>query len=88
VFENETPVAWTVMPEHVPVVGADGSELGIAEEVLGDREEDIFHGIVMRRRDGQLVELLAEHVRKTTEQHVVTDLTGSDAEALSAYRRR
>ena len=76
------------MPDNVPVVGADGSEVGKMESVLGDREEDIFHGIVMRREDGQLVEVPAARVKKTTGQHVVTDLTESDTETLQRYRER
>lgn len=86
-YEDETPLAWTVMPRHLAVVGSDGSEIGTAESVLGDKEEDIFHGIVLRRDDGELVEVPALRVKKMTERHVVTDLSESDAAALPRYTR-
>lgn len=86
-YEDETPVAWTVVPRHLAVVGSDGSDLGTAESVLGDKEEDIFHGIVLRRGNGRLVEVPAERVKKMTERRVVTDLTESDAESLPLYSR-
>ena len=84
-YEDETPVAWTVMPRHAAVVGADGSEIGTAESVLGDEAEDIFHGIVLRR-DGGLFEVPAAHVKKITALHVITDLADSDTQALRPYR--
>ncbi len=85
-FEDETPVAWTMMPREAMVVAADGTEIGTAEKVLGDREEDIFHGIVLKRRhDGRLVELPAVHIKKMTERHVITDLGAGDVAGLSRY---
>lgn len=84
-FEDETPIAWTVMPRHATVVGADGSELGTAESTLGDSAEDIFHGIVLRR-DGRLFEVPAARIKKITALHVVTDLAASDTQALPPYR--
>lgn len=88
-FEDETPVAWTMVPHHAVVVAADGSEIGAAESMLGDEDEDIFHGVVVRRsHGGELVEVPAARVTRMTAQHIVTDLTATDAAALSAYRRR
>jgi hypothetical protein len=88
-FEDETPVAWTMMPREAPVVAADGTEIGKAQQVLGDLEEDIFHGIVLKRsHDGELVELPAVHIKRMTERHVITDLGTDDVTSLSRYRRR
>ncbi len=87
-FDDETPVAWTALRRQATVVGADGSEIGTLEEVLGDRDDDIFHGLVVKRgSDGERVELPAAHVKKMTEQHIVTDLDSVGAGSLSAYRR-
>ena len=86
-FEDETPVAWTAVPQHVPVIGADGSEIGTAEELLGDEEEDIFHAVVVKRtRDGQQVEVPAARVTRMTRQHVLTDLDEDDAATLPPRR--
>jgi hypothetical protein len=82
-FEDETPVAWIAMPSRAAVVAADGSEIGVVESVLGDKDEDIFHGIVLRRRGGgKLVEVPAGRIKKITNKHVVTDLTEDDIAAL------
>lgn len=85
-FDDETPVAWTALRRQTPVVGADGSEIGTLEEVLGDQDDDIFHGLVVKR-GGDRVELPAAHVKKMTERHIVTDLDSVGADSLSAYRR-
>jgi len=87
-FEDETPVAWQAMPKHAPVVAADGSEIGRAERLLADQEDDIFHGIVVRRHDGEAIEIPANRIQRMTEQHVITDLSAGDAETLPAYKGR
>lgn len=87
-FDDETPIAWTALRRQTPVVGADGSEIGTMEEVLGDEGDDIFHGLVVKRAGGgERVELPAAHVKKMTERHIVTDLDSVQAGALPAYHR-
>ena len=88
VFEDEVPVAWTAMPEHAPVVGADGTEIGKAEKVLGDREEDIFHGVVMRRGDGEVVEIPASRIQRMTQRHIIANFDADEARSLPPYRAR
>jgi len=86
-FEDETQVAWQAMPGRATVVGADGSEIGTAESVLGDESEDIFHGVVVKHRgNGKRLEIPAARIQKITEKHVVTDLTEADVAALPPHR--
>ena len=86
-FDDETVVAWRAMPYPAPVVAADGSEIGTAESLLGDEEEDIFHGIVVQpRQSGKALEIAAVRIKKITTKHVVTDLSDADVHALPAYR--
>jgi hypothetical protein len=88
-FDEETVVAWKAVPKHALVVASDGTELGAVEEILGDEEEDIFHGVALKRaEDGELVEVPAGRITKMTMEHVVTDLTPDEAKALPAYRKR
>ena len=87
-FEDEGQVAWTAMPEHATVVAADGTEIGKTEKVLGDLDDDIFHGIVMRRADGHPIEIPAQRIRRITQRHVVTDLGAGEAAELPPYRAR
>lgn len=75
------------MPYRAPVVAADGSVIGSAESLLGDEQEDIFHGIAVKSRTGgKLVEIPAARIVKITEKHVVTDLAGDEAGSLPPYR--
>lgn len=86
-FEEETQVAWRAMPYRAPVVAGDGTEIGKAESLLGDEDDDIFHGIVTKRSaDGKLVEIAADRIKKITEQHVITDLAAAEVPQLPAYR--
>jgi hypothetical protein len=85
-FEEETPVAWQAVPREAVVVAGDGTEIGRTESLLGDEEEDIFHGIAMRRAaDGETVEVPAARVKRMTEHHVVTDLGADEVSSLRAY---
>jgi PRC-barrel domain len=86
-FDDETQVAWRAMPYRAPVVAADGSEIGTAESLLGDEEEDIFHGIVVKRKPGgEALEIPASRIKKITAKHIVTDLTATDVSALPHYK--
>jgi hypothetical protein len=86
-FENETQVAWPAMPYRAPVIAADGSQIGTAESLLGDENEDIFHGIVIKRQaDGKLVEIAAKHIERITTKHVITDLSADDVTNLPPYQ--
>ena len=88
-FEDETPIAWTAAPRSVTVVAGDGTEIGTAESILGDKEEDIFHGIVLKRADdGEIVEVPAARIKKMTARHVVTDLATDETKTLPIYRDR
>jgi hypothetical protein len=88
-FDEETPVAWQAVPREASVVAADGTEIGTAETMLGDLEEDIFHGVVLKRsQDGETVELPAARVKHMTTGHVITDLAPGEALQLTPYRGR
>ena len=85
-FENEPAIAWKAMPYRTTVVAADGTRIGTAESLLGDEEEDIFHGLAVKTTSGRLVEIPAAHVKKVTELGVATDLDASGVAALQDYR--
>jgi hypothetical protein len=86
-LDEEREVAWLAMPEKAPVMGESGEEIGRAEELLGDKEDDIFHGIVVRlARGGQKVEVRADRIPKITSRRVYTDLAADELERLPEYR--
>lgn len=75
------------MPYRATVVDRAGAQIGTAESLLGDEEEDIFHGIVVRRSsDHKLVEVAAASVLRITSSAVVTDLDSASTAALPPYR--
>jgi hypothetical protein len=85
-FENEPALAWKAMPYRAVVFAADGTQIGTAESLLGDEEEDIFHGIAVKARGGHLLEIPAARVKKVTQRGVATDLSESEAGQLEPYR--
>lgn len=87
-FDEETEIAWKAVRPHTLVVAGDGTELGSVEQILGDVEEDIFHGVALKRADdGEVVEVPAGRITRTTAQHVVTDLTHDEATSLPLYHK-
>ena len=85
-FEDEPGIAWKAMPYRTTVFAGDGTDIGTAESLLGDEEEDIFHGIAVKTKAGKLVEIAAADVKKITEKGVATDLDHDRVGALPAYK--
>ncbi len=82
-LDEEREVAWLAMPEKAPVMGKSGEEIGRMEELLGDKEGDIFHGIVLKlARGGHKVEVRADRIPKITTRRVFTDLAADELEHL------
>jgi hypothetical protein len=85
--EEEQQVAWLAMPDKAPVMGESGEEIGRAEGLLGDKEDDIFHGIVVKlAAGGRKVEVRAERIPKITTRRVYTDLAADELEQLPEYK--
>jgi hypothetical protein len=85
--EAEQEVAWLAMPDKAPVMGESGEEIGRAEGLLGDKEDDIFHGIVVKlAAGGRKVEVRAERIPKITTRRVYTDLAADELEQLPEYK--
>jgi len=85
--EEEQEIAWVAMPEKAPVMDQAGEEIGRAEGLLGDKEDDIFHGIVVKlARTGHKVEVRADRIPKITTRRVYTDLAADELEQLPEYR--
>ncbi len=82
----EEQLGWRATPYRAPVLDVEGRPFGVAESLLGDDEEDIFHGLAVKTQDGRLVELAAAHVTRITRSGVHTDLAGADLATLPAYR--
>jgi hypothetical protein len=65
------PVSWLVIEHGWEVVDASGEHVGRVEEVVGDREDDIFSGLqVARHLLGKAEFVPAEEVGEITEGRV------------------
>lgn len=83
---EEKQVAWLVTPKDAPVMGFDGSLLGEVKAVLGDDEDNIFHGLAMKPESGgDLVEVPGASVESITTERVYTTLTAADLGSLEVY---
>jgi hypothetical protein len=83
---DEKQVAWLVTPKEAPVMGPAGEVLGEVRAVLGDDEENIFHGVAMKpAAGGRLVEVPGARVDRITTERVYTSLTAEEVASLEPY---
>jgi hypothetical protein len=85
--EQEEAISWLVTPEHLPVLDASGEQAGTVEAMLGDDEDDIFHGVAVNRKGvlAGTVELLAARVTRITTKAIYTDLQPDEADELEKF---
>lgn len=81
--ENEQTIAWTAVPENLPVIAADGSAIGHVLDVAALPDEDIFHGIVFHHRAlGRTYLAPANDVARISDRAVYLSV---DASAAAGY---
>jgi PRC-barrel domain len=84
--DAEQPIAWRAIVEDEPVRSSDGEDVGTVYDVLGSKEDDIFHGIVVHLgRLGHRVLVLADDVSLITASHLDVDLTSAQLRALPKH---
>jgi hypothetical protein len=84
---DEHSLAWTAMPYRAPVLDTSRNVIGSAESLLGDEDEDIFHGVVVKtKRGGHLLEIPAARVQRITTEHVYTSIRPHEIASLEPYR--
>jgi hypothetical protein len=80
------PRSWFVVEPGWKVLATDGSEVGKVRETLGDKERDIFDGLVVST--GLLarpVYVAAERVAEIREGQVALELSSTEVESLEPY---
>lgn len=82
--EEEIPVAWSAVAADTPVHAADGTEVGVAREVLG--AEDIFHGLVVVSAAGDQVMIPATDVASITNRQITLRLSPEGVSDLPPYQ--
>ena len=74
------------MPYRAPILDSAGGRIGTAESLLGDEEDDIFHGIAVKLQDGRHVEIPAARLGRITRSAVHTKVDPSEVDSLPDYR--
>lgn len=82
----EAQVSWKAIERDAVVVTADGSEAGHVVEVAGDRDADIFSGLVVKAGPLDSKRFLpAEQVTAIWPHRVQVDLTSDAVAALAPF---
>ena len=79
-------IAWTGLEPGTPVVASDGEQIGKVGEVVGDRESDIFSGLVITA--GLLTAdrfVPADQVGDLSPDEVRLRLSSSEADSLEVH---
>jgi uncharacterized protein YrrD len=80
------PIAWLALEPGTPILASDDEEVGKVDEVIADREKDIFSGITFRSGVLEKATFIpAEHVARLTEGAVHLTLSTPDVENLDPY---
>ena len=77
-------ISYKLLERGVPVVTADGAEVGSVERMLENEREHIFDGIVVRSPRG-LVFVDAPEVARIAELRVTLSIDADEAEQLPEY---
>ena len=82
------PVAWIVVEPGWDVVSSDGEKVGVVDEVLGDKNADIFDGLAVDQGLLKKAKYVpSERVGEIVEGRVTLELTKAAYEALSEHDR-
>jgi hypothetical protein len=87
VADDGHQIGYQALPRGVPVVTADGVEIGTVHRVLDNAREHIFDGIVVRTKEGRRF-VDAPEVARITERRVTLSITADEARELPEHRGR
>jgi hypothetical protein len=81
--DDGVAIAYDVLRPGTPVVDSDGAQVGTVHEVLDNKREHIFDGIVVSTPDGRRF-VDAPEVGRITEQRVTLTIDRAAVSALPA----
>jgi len=76
------PIHYMAVPRGTSVYGSDGVEVGRVVEMLDNRRENIFDGVVFRGSDGKTRFADAPEVARTAERAVTLTIDSDEAGRL------
>lgn len=75
-------IHYSAVERGTPVIGSDGVECGVVDEVVDNYEEHILDGIVFEDPDGKLRFVDGPEVARTAERAVTLTITAAEAGRL------
>jgi hypothetical protein len=81
-MDEGNPIHYMAVPRGTPVYGSDGIEVGRVVEMLDNRRENIFDGVVFRGSDGRTRFADAPEVARTAERAVTLTIDSDQANQL------
>ena len=84
--DDGVAVSYKLLERGVPVVTADGVEVGTVDRMLENEREHIFDGIVVKSSRGELF-VDAPEVARIAERRVTLSIDAEEAERLPPYER-
>lgn len=80
------PVAWLIVEPGWEVLASDGEKVGVVDELLGDKNADIFDGLAVDQGLLKKTKYVpSERVGEIVEGRVTLDLSRAAFDALSEY---
>jgi hypothetical protein len=78
-MDEGNPIHYMAVPHGTPVYGSDGVEVGRVVEMLDNRRENIFDGVIFRGSDGKSRFADAPEVARTAERAVTLTIAAEEA---------
>lgn len=83
---DETAIAWPALEAGTPIYSAENEEIGRVEEVIADRQKDIFSGVTFRTGVTASTRFIpADRIESLSNEAVRTTLAAADAGSLEPY---
>jgi uncharacterized protein YrrD len=84
------PIAYTVLPEGIPVYDRHGNRIGVVDEVLADFRDDVFDGLIVHTvpLPGRHLFAAAEQIESLYERGAVLGVEEGDLQEREEDSKR
>ena len=85
-MNDDTPIAWLALEPGTPIYSSDDQQIGKVDEVVADREKDIFSGITFKTNAmASALFIPADRIGSISKEAVQTTISAAESETLEAY---
>ncbi len=83
---DETPIAWLALEAGTRIYSAENEEIGRVDEVIADRQKDIFSGVTFRSGVTEPARFIpADRIESLSDGAVRTTIAADEAGSLEPY---